>query len=61
MTKQPLPADYFTPDGVFLLKPKHRDVVLGLTRYRSETKDNLFTLIGFILIFAFFPDDTRHY
>jgi hypothetical protein len=55
MTNQPLPADYFTPDGVFLLKPKHRDVVLGLTRYRSETKDNLFTLIGFILVFAFFP------
>ncbi len=36
MTNQPLPADYFTPDGVFLLKPKHRDVALGLKPYRQE-------------------------
>ncbi len=36
MTNQPLPAHHFTPDGIFLLKPKHRDVALGLKPYPQK-------------------------
>ncbi len=49
MTNQPLPADYFTPDGVFLLKPKYRDVALGLKPYRSETSEA--SCLGWFIFF----------
>ena len=55
LTNQPLPADHFTPDGVFLIKPKHRDVALGLTRYRLEiTQLRGFGIVLFLLFFVWF-------
>ncbi|NJL04426.1 MAG: DUF3592 domain-containing protein [Chloroflexaceae bacterium] len=51
MTTQPIPEEYFTPDGVFVLKPDYREVAMGLKPYRIKGQGCAFFILLFPLTF----------
>ncbi|NJL04427.1 MAG: DUF3592 domain-containing protein [Chloroflexaceae bacterium] len=52
MATKPIPEEYFTPDGTFLLYPTNREVALGLKPYQSHERGCM-TLVLLVMLASF--------